>query len=77
MDPKVVILVVVIFAAVVIAVLTVQYLVHKFTESDRNHFKCVHCKGKFAISDKDAHFSRDTCKNCGEYIIPGSSRKQS
>jgi len=75
-DPKVLILVAVIFAAVVIAVLAVMHIAEKLKGTDSNKFKCVHCKGRYPVSDKDSHFGSDMCTTCGEFLIPHSSRAE-
>ena len=73
-DPKVLILAAIIFAAIVIAVLAIMHMAEKLKNSDSSHFKCVHCKGKYPASDKDSHFGSAMCKTCGEYLIPQAKR---
>jgi len=74
-DPKVLILVVVICAAIIIAVLAIMHIIERIKQSDTGKFKCVHCKGKHPPSEKDNHFEMGICKTCGEFLIPTSSRK--
>jgi len=76
MDPKVLILMAVIFAAIVIAVLAIMHIAERIKKPDSNSFKCVHCKGKYLAPDKDSHFGTNMCKTCGEFLIPISSREE-
>jgi len=75
-DPKVLILVAVIFAATVIAVLAVMHLKEKFFKSDGSKYKCVHCKGKYNVSEKDDYFGSDLCITCGKYLIEKRGKQQ-
>jgi len=71
MDPKVLILVAVIFAAVVILVFAISHVIDKFKEGS---FRCAHCKRKCPLSEADQHFGEGVCKVCGEFLIPPNAR---
>jgi len=71
MEPKIIILAILLLLAAAIFIYVAGLVAAKFT---RDRFKCSHCRRRVSNSEKDVFFSDGICKTCGEYLIPSASR---
>lgn len=73
MNPKVVVMVVLIIIVVSAFVWFVGHIIERLTHAK---FKCGHCRRRVYNDERDRWFADEICKTCGESLMPHKNRNE-